>query len=141
MPLSRVLQVRTVAREVRHELVMLPYYGVFDELAFRVDGGTVTLMGAVTRPTLKSDAENVRKHVEGVIRVIDNIEVLPVSPMDDQVTHVEPKQIIAQQPSSSSSVQGNARKASPWGHAMCQNCARASRGLRCFKILGRSPKW
>src|SRR5919201_211740 len=74
-----------IAREVRHQLVMLPYYGIFDDLAFRVDGSTVTLMGAVTRPTLKSDAENVTKHVEGVTRVVDNIEVLPPSPMDDQI--------------------------------------------------------
>ena len=43
-------------REVRHELVMLPYYGVFDNLAFKVDGSKVTLLGEVTRPTLKSDA-------------------------------------------------------------------------------------
>src|SRR5437899_1349778 len=59
-----------IAREVRHELVMLPYYGVFDDLSYRVDGGTVTLFGAVTRPTLKSDAENVVKRIEGVDRVV-----------------------------------------------------------------------
>ncbi len=58
-----------IAREVRHELVMLPYYGVFDDLAFRVVGSTVTLLGSVTRPTLKSDAENVTKRIEGVTRV------------------------------------------------------------------------
>ena len=58
-----------VTREVRHELVMLPYYGVFDNLAYRVDGGTVRLYGQVTRPTLKSDAENVVKGIEGVTRV------------------------------------------------------------------------
>jgi hyperosmotically inducible protein len=74
-----------VAREVRHELVMLPYYGVFDNLAFRVDGGTVTLMGQVTRPTLKSDAENVVKDVEGVEKVNNEIKVLPLSPMDDRI--------------------------------------------------------
>ncbi len=74
-----------IAREVRHELVMLPYYGVFDDLAFNVEGSTVTLMGAVTRPTLKSDAENVTKKVEGVTRVVNNIKVLPLSPMDDQI--------------------------------------------------------
>src|SRR5437763_3585467 len=60
-----------IAREVRHELVMLPYYGIFDDLAFRVDGGTVTLLGAVTRPVLKSDAENVVKRVEGVTNVVN----------------------------------------------------------------------
>jgi len=74
-----------ISREVRHELVMLPYYGVFDNLAYRVDGSTVTLMGQVTRPTLKSDAENVVKHIEGVDRVVNEIKVLPVSTMDDQI--------------------------------------------------------
>jgi len=72
-------------REVRHELVMLPYYGVFDNLAFNVSGNTVTLMGEVTRPTLKSEAENVVKGIEGVDRVVNNIEVLPLSPNDDQL--------------------------------------------------------
>jgi hyperosmotically inducible protein len=64
---------------------MLPFYGVFDNLAFKVDGSTVTLLGQVTRPTLKSDAENVVKDVEGVERVVNQIEVLPLSPMDDQI--------------------------------------------------------
>jgi hyperosmotically inducible protein len=72
-------------KEVRHELVMLPYYGVFDNLAYRVDGPTVTLLGQVTRPTLKSDAENVVKHIEGVERVNNEIQVLPLSSMDDRV--------------------------------------------------------
>jgi hyperosmotically inducible protein len=74
-----------VAREVRHELVMLPYYGVFDNLAYRVDGGAVTLLGQVTRPTLKSDAENVVKQIEGVERVNNQIQVLPLSSMDDRI--------------------------------------------------------
>jgi hyperosmotically inducible protein len=74
-----------VAREVRHELIMLPYYGVFDNLAFRVDGGTVTLLGQVTRPTLKNDAENVVKGIEGVTRVENQIQVLPLSSMDDRI--------------------------------------------------------
>ena len=74
-----------LAQEVRHQLVMLPYYSIFDDLAFRVDGSTVTLMGAVVRPTLKSDAEGVVKHIEGVTQVVNQIEVLPLSPMDDQV--------------------------------------------------------
>ena len=72
-------------REIRHELVMLPYYGVFDNLAYRVDGYNVTLMGQVTRPTLKSSAENVVKDIEGVQKVVNNIEVLPVSPNDDRL--------------------------------------------------------
>src|SRR5258708_7371237 len=74
-----------VEREVRHELVMLPYYGVFDNLAFEVDGGTVTLLGQVSRPTLKTDAERVVKRIEGVERVINRIEVLPLSPYDDRI--------------------------------------------------------
>jgi len=73
-----------IAQEVRHQLVMLPYYGIFDDLAFRVEGDTVTLLGQVSRPTLKSDAENVVKGIEGVGHVVNNIEVLPLSPMDDQ---------------------------------------------------------
>jgi hyperosmotically inducible periplasmic protein len=73
-----------IAKRVRHELLTLPYYNVFDDLAYRVDGTTVTLLGAVTQPTLKSDAENVVKKVEGVTRVVNEIEVLPLSPMDDQ---------------------------------------------------------
>lgn len=72
-------------KEVRHELVMLPYYGVFDNLAFRVDGATVTLLGQVTRPTLKSDAGRVVKDIEGVQNVKNEIEVLPVSPNDERV--------------------------------------------------------
>lgn len=74
-----------LAREVRHELVMLPYYGVFDDLAFRVEGSTVTLLGAVTRPVLRKDAENVVRHIEGVTNVVNNIQVLPLSPMDDRI--------------------------------------------------------
>jgi hyperosmotically inducible protein len=76
---------RGIAREVRHELVMLPYYGVFDHFQFQVDGETVTLSGKVTRPTLKSAAENVVTDIEGVERVVNNIEVLPVSPNDDGI--------------------------------------------------------
>lgn len=72
-------------KEIRHELVMLPYYGVFDNLVYKVDGYNVTLMGQVTRPTLKSSAENVVKDIEGVEKVVNNIEVLPLSPNDDRV--------------------------------------------------------
>jgi hyperosmotically inducible periplasmic protein len=78
-----------IIHEVRHELVMLPYYGIFDDLGFRVDGSTVTLMGSVARPTLKSDAENVVKRVEGVTQVINQIKVLPLSPMDDRIRMAE----------------------------------------------------
>lgn len=74
-----------IAKEVRHELLMLPYLGVFDNLAYKVDGYNVTLMGQVTRPTLKSDAENVVKKIEGVEHVDNQIEVLPPSSMDDSL--------------------------------------------------------
>ena len=72
-----------IQKEVRHELVMLPYLGVFDNLAYKVNGSTVTLMGQVTRPTLKTDAERVVKGIEGVDKVDNQIEVLPPSSMDD----------------------------------------------------------
>lgn len=74
-----------IIQEVHHELVMLPYYGVFDNLAYKVNGSTVTLLGQVTRPTLKSDAGNVVKKIEGVEKVNNDIEVLPLSPMDDRI--------------------------------------------------------
>ena len=75
-----------ITKEVRHELVMLPYYGVFDSLSYKVDpNGTVTLIGQVARPVLKSDAEGAVKHIEGVTKVVNNIEILPTSPMDDQI--------------------------------------------------------
>ena len=67
----------SLEKEVRHELVMLPYYGVFDNLAFRVNGSQVELYGQVTRPTLKSDAERVVRQIEGVEKVANNIESCP----------------------------------------------------------------
>jgi hyperosmotically inducible protein len=85
-----------IIREVRHELVMLPYYDVFDNLAYRVDGATVTLFGQVTRPTLKADAENVVRRIEGVENVSNQIEVLPVSPSDDQIRRAEYRAIYSQ---------------------------------------------
>jgi hyperosmotically inducible periplasmic protein len=78
-----------IKKEVRHELVMLPYYSIFDNLAFQVNDGTVTLLGQTVNPALKSDAEAVVKRIEGVQKVINNIEVLPPSPMDDQIRREE----------------------------------------------------
>jgi hyperosmotically inducible protein len=78
-----------LVQEVRHQLVMLPYYTIFDDLAFRVDGSTVTLMGEVTNPTLKSDAGNVVKRIEGVTQVNNEIQVLPLSDMDWQIRRAE----------------------------------------------------
>jgi osmotically-inducible protein OsmY len=80
---SRTLRVEA---DVERELFMLANYSVFDFLAFRVEpGGTIRLLGAVIRPTLKSDAERRVKRVEGVDTVINDIEVLPVSPSDDAI--------------------------------------------------------
>jgi len=76
---------RELEKEVRHVLVMLPYYSVFDNLAYRVEGDKVILEGQVVRPSLKSDAEAVVKGISGVSTVVNNIEVLPPSPMDDQL--------------------------------------------------------
>jgi hyperosmotically inducible protein len=74
-----------IATEVRHQLLMLPYYNVFDDLSYSVSGYNVTLKGHVTDPTLKKDAERAVKGVEGVENVDNQIEVLPVSTMDDQL--------------------------------------------------------
>ena len=60
-----------IQKEVRHELLMLPYFGVFDNISYQVQGSTVSLFGDVTRPTLKSDAGNVVKHIEGVDQVVN----------------------------------------------------------------------
>jgi hyperosmotically inducible protein len=76
---------QNLIKEVRHQLVLLPYYSVFDNLSFQVQGSKVSLMGQVVRPSLKSDAAGVVKNVEGVSSVENNIEVLPPSPMDDQL--------------------------------------------------------
>ena len=72
-------------KEVRHELVMLPYYGVFDNLSFKIDGARIVLLGQVTQPTIKSSAGNVVKAIEGVESVDNQIEVLPLSPNDDRL--------------------------------------------------------
>ena len=77
--------VKRIEKEVGHELRMLPYLGVFDNLAYKVDGYNVTLLGQVTRETLKSDAERAVKGIEGVEQVNNQIEVLPASPNDDRL--------------------------------------------------------
>ena len=77
--------VARIQKEVRHELVMLPFLTVFDNLAYKVDGYNVTLLGQVTNPSVKSDAENSVKKIEGVEQVNNQIEVLPPSPMDDRL--------------------------------------------------------
>jgi hyperosmotically inducible protein len=83
-------------REVRHELLSVPWYSVFDIIKYSVKDDEVTLMGAVVNPTVKSDAENAVKHIEGVEKVNDQIEVLPPSPMDDQIRRAEYRAIYSQ---------------------------------------------
>ena len=87
-----------ITREVRHELVMLPYYGVFDNLAYRVDGAKVTLFGQVTNPVLKDDAGRVVKKIEGVELVQNEIEVLPLSPNDDRIRRAVYRAIFSKAP-------------------------------------------
>jgi hyperosmotically inducible protein len=74
-----------ISRKVRHELVMQPHYTLWDWLAFRVNGSTVELLGDVYSPGLKRDAVSTVKHIEGVKNVIDHINQLPPSPMDDRI--------------------------------------------------------
>jgi len=74
-----------VEKKVRSELVTLPYYGVFDNLAYEVNGGTVTLYGQVVRPSTRSDAERRVARLAGVARVVNRIEVLPLSGFDDSI--------------------------------------------------------
>ena len=80
---------------VRHELLMLPYYSIFDGIGYNVNGSTVTLYGAVRQPVLKSDAEHAVKRIPGVTNVIDQIKVLPLSPFDNQIRRAEYRAIFS----------------------------------------------
>jgi len=79
--------------QVRHELVMIPYYSVFDDLNYRIDKGVVTLSGEVTQPVVKDDAERSVKHLAGVTQVINNIRVLPLSTFDSRIRMAEYRSI------------------------------------------------
>jgi hyperosmotically inducible protein len=92
-PASSNASEQRIVKEVRHELVMQPYYTLFDDLEYQVNDGTVTLLGAVTNPTLKMDAENAVKHIEGVEKVVNQIKVLPPSPTDDRIRRAEARAI------------------------------------------------
>ncbi len=83
-------------REVGHQLRLLPYYSLFDNLEYKVNGYHVELDGQVTWPALKSDAENVVKKIEGVQTVTNNIKVLPLSPMDNEIRRAEFRAIYGQ---------------------------------------------
>ncbi len=76
---------KNIARQVRHELLMMPYYSVFDNFEYQVKGYTVILSGETIRPTLKSEAEARVKKIEGVEKVENRIEVLPLSNHDDRI--------------------------------------------------------
>jgi hyperosmotically inducible protein len=86
---SRNPPVQDLASQVRHQLVMIPYYNVFDDLNYSVDNGVVTLSGEVTQPVVKSDAANRVKRLPGVTQVIDNIRVLPLSTFDNRIRVAE----------------------------------------------------
>jgi len=102
--------------EVRHQLVMLPWYSVFDNLAYRVEGPTVILEGQVQRPSLKPDAESAVKRIEGVETVVNNIEVLPPSPNDDRIRRATYRAIYR-----SASLQRYALQAVPPIHIIVKN--------------------
>lgn len=84
-----------IAREVRHELLMLPYYTLFDDLRYKVNGSTVELLGNVNNGTLKSDAENVVKKIEGVEKVENKINILPPSSQDDRIRRATARAIFS----------------------------------------------
>jgi hyperosmotically inducible periplasmic protein len=85
--------VKDLASQVRHELVMLPYYNVFDDLNYSIENGVVTLSGDVTQPVVKNDAERSVKHLAGVTQVVNNIRVLPLSSFDNRIRLAEYRSI------------------------------------------------
>ena len=88
-----------LARQVLHELIMLPNYSVFDNLEFKISGvDTVALSGQVTRPTLKSDAETAVRSLEGVGKIVNAIEVLPISPGDERIRIAVFRAVFSKQP-------------------------------------------
>jgi hyperosmotically inducible protein len=80
-------------QQVHHKLAMLPWYSVFDNLEYKVEGAKVTLIGQVVRPVIKSDAESAVKSIEGVKEVDNQIEILPPSPMDNRIRREEYRSI------------------------------------------------
>jgi hyperosmotically inducible periplasmic protein len=86
-------QPQDLTSQVRHQLVMLPYYSVFDDLNYKVENGVVTLSGAVTQPVVKNDAGRAVKHLAGVTQVVNNIRVLPLSSFDNRIRLAEYRSI------------------------------------------------
>ncbi len=92
---SPLQPVERLEREVRHELLMLPYYSIFDDLRYRVNGYDVELLGEVNTPSLKGDAENAVKKIEGVEQVTNHIEILPPSPADQRIREAAARRIFS----------------------------------------------
>jgi hyperosmotically inducible protein len=105
-----------LTKEVRHELVMLPYYSVFDNLEYKVDGNKVTLLGQVVRGDVKNDAEKAVRKLEGVEQVDNQIELLPASINDDEIRRAEFRAIY-----SDSSLQRYAIQSVPPIHIIVKN--------------------
>lgn len=91
-----------IAKQVRHQLLMLPlpYYGMFDDLEYSVQGRTVTLSGWLTpdHSGTKRDAENAVKRIEGVDKVVNNIKVLPTNLIDNEARQRVFRALAAQGP-------------------------------------------
>ena len=87
-----------LTEEVRHQLVMVPWYSVFDNLQYKVNGSEVTLLGQVVLDRTKEGAESRVKGIEGVTKVINNIEILPASPNDDRIRQSEYRAIFGGSP-------------------------------------------
>lgn len=85
-----------VSQEVRHQLLLLPWYSVFNNLTYKVDSGVVTLQGQVVQDRTKEDAEKYVKSIEGVTKVVNNIEILPASPDDDRIRRAEYRAIFGE---------------------------------------------
>lgn len=86
---SQLTEEQQLSKQVRHALVTVPWYGVFDNLEYTVNGTEVTLSGQVVQPVTKSDAASAVKHLEGVTHVVDNVTVLPLSNFDDSIRRAE----------------------------------------------------
>ena len=103
-------------KEVHHRLAMLPWYGVFDNLEYTINGKDVTLSGQVVNPTTKRDALSAIKHIEGVGNVVDNITVLPPSGFDNQIRRAEYRAIF-----SDAQLSGYSMGANPSIHIIVNN--------------------
>ncbi|MGH9342464.1 MAG: BON domain-containing protein [Terriglobia bacterium] len=85
-----------LTKQVHHNLVTLPWYGVFDNLEYQIKGSEVVLSGQVVDPVTKSDAANSVKRLEGVTQVVNNIQVLPLSSMDNGIRIAEYRTIYSE---------------------------------------------